>query len=101
MNFKPLSNRVLIECLEVIEKTDGGIFIPNTAQETSTNGKVIAVGKGMVTYDGKLQPMEVEVGDLIVFEKYSGINKVLIDGRDYIIIREDEIIGKETKCQTH
>ena len=92
MKFKPLHDRVLIEVLDSSEKTAGGIIIPDTAQEKPQEGKVVAVGGGAKTEDGKLIPMDVKVGDVVLFEKYSG-SKINIDEQEYLIIKEDDILG--------
>ncbi len=92
MNFKPLKDRVLVKYSEEPEKSSGGIFIPDTAKEKPQKGEIIAVGPGRVTEDGKLQKMELKVGDVVLFEKYSG-SKINIDEQEYLIIREDDILG--------
>ncbi|MFZ9490252.1 MAG: co-chaperone GroES, partial [Candidatus Fonsibacter ubiquis] len=79
MNFRPLHDRVLVQPLDGEEKTAGGIIIPDTAKEKPSEGKVIAVGPGAKTEDGKILPMEVKVGDLVLFGKWSG-TEVKIDG---------------------
>lgn len=92
MKFKPLRDRVLVKYTEEAEKTAGGLFIPDTAKEKSQKGEVVAVGPGRVTDDGKLQPMSVKVGDVVLFDKYSG-SKVTMDDVEYLIIREEDILG--------
>jgi chaperonin GroES len=92
MKFKPLHDRVLIEVLDGSEKTAGGIIIPDTAQEKPQEGKVIAVGGGAKTEDGKLIPMDVKVGDKVLFGKWSG-TEVKIDGKEYSIMKESDIMG--------
>jgi len=92
MKFRPLGDRILVQRLEGEEKTKGGIIIPDTAKEKPQEAKVIAVGKGKVTDDGKLQPVEVSPGDKILFGKYSG-NDIKLDGTDYVIIRQDDVLG--------
>ncbi len=92
MKFKPLRDRLLVQYSEEPEKSSGGIFIPDTAKEKPQKGEVIAVGPGRVTDDGKLQKMEIKVGDVVLFEKYSG-SKINIDDNEYLIIREDDILG--------
>jgi len=92
MNFKPLKDRVFVKYLDEEEKTSGGLYIPDTAKEKPQKGTVIAVGPGKVTDDGKLQPMEVKVGDTILFDKYSG-SKINLDNEEYLIIREESILG--------
>ena len=92
MKFRPLHDRVLIESLESEEKTAGGIIIPDTAKEKPQEGKVIAVGPGTKTEDGKIIPMDVKVGDRVLFGKWSG-TEVKIDGKEYSIMKESDIMG--------
>lgn len=92
MNLRPLKDRVLVKYSEEPEKSAGGIYIPDSAKEKPQRGEVVAVGSGKVTDDGKLQKMEVKVGDIVLFEKYSG-SKINIDDTEYLIIREDDILG--------
>lgn len=93
MPVKPLGDRVLVQRFEEEEqKTSGGIYIPDTAKEKPQRGKVVAVGPGKQTDDGKRLPMDVKEGDEVLFGKYSG-NDIKIDGEEYMIIREDEIYG--------
>jgi len=92
MNLKPLKDRVLVKYSAEPEKSAGGIYIPDTAKEKPQRGEVVAVGSGKITDDGKVQKMEVKVGDIVLFEKYSG-SKINIDDTEYLIIREDDILG--------
>jgi chaperonin GroES len=92
MKFRPLHDRLIVRRLEGEEKTKGGIIIPDTAKEKPQEAKVIAVGKGKVTDDGKLQPMEVQKGDRILVGKYSG-SEIKIDGEEHVIIREDDVLA--------
>lgn len=92
MKVKPLGNRVLVEVLEAEEKTEGGIVLPDTAQEKPQQAKVIAVGKGKVSDEGKVIPMEVKTGDIIIFGKYSGTD-LKVEGKDYLMLNEDDILG--------
>ncbi len=92
MKVRPLGDRVLVKPLEVKEKKKGGIIIPDTAKEKPQEGKVIAVGKGKITEQGKTLPLDVKVGDRILFGKYSG-NEIKIDDEDYLIVREEDILG--------
>ena len=92
MKFKPLRDRVFVKFTSEEEKTAGGLFIPDSAKEKPQKGVVIEVGPGKVTDDGKRQPLEVKVGDTILFDKYSG-SKVKIDDEEYLIINEDDILG--------
>lgn len=90
MKFRPLHDRVLIERIEE-EVTSGGIVIPDNAKEKPSRGKVIAAGDGKVV-DGKAVAMTVKVGDIVMFGKYSG-NEIKIDGTEYVVMREDDIMG--------
>ncbi len=92
MKIRPLHDRVLVERLSEEERTKGGIIIPDTAKEKPIQGKVIAVGKGKKTDDGKVVPVDVKEGDVILFSKYSG-NEIKIDGKEYLIMQESEILG--------
>ena len=92
MAFRPLGDRVLIKRVEEEEKTKGGIIIPDTAKEKPQEGKVIAVGPGARDDNGKVQPLDVKAGDLILFGKWSG-TEVKIDGEDLLVIKESDIMG--------
>ena len=92
MKFRPLHDRVLIQSLDSEEKTSGGIIIPDTAKEKPQEGKVIAVGPGAKSDDGKTTPMDVKVGDHVLFGKWSG-TEVKIDGKEYSIMKESDIMG--------
>jgi len=92
MKIRPLQDRVIVERLAEEEKTKGGIIIPDTAKEKPMEGKVIAVGKGKTTEEGKLLKLDVKAGDVILFSKYAG-TEVKIDGKEYLIMREDDILG--------
>ena len=92
MKFRPLHDRVLIEVLDSEEKTAGGIIIPDTAKEKPQEGKVVAIGSGAKTEDGKTIPMDVKVGDLVLFTKY-GPNEVKVDGKNYLIAEEKDILA--------
>lgn len=92
MKLRPLKDRVVVKYTDEPEKSSGGIYIPDTAKEKPQKGEVVAVGTGKVTDDGKVQKMEVKVGDIVLFEKYSG-SKINIDETEYLIIREDDILG--------
>ena len=92
MKFRPLHDRVLIEVLDSEEKTSGGIIIPDTAKEKPQEGKVVAVGSGARTDDGKIVPMDVRVGDLVLFGKWSG-TEVKMNGEEYLIMKESDIMG--------
>lgn len=92
MKFKPLRDRVFVKYSSEEEKTAGGLYIPDAAKEKPQKGTVMAVGTGRVTEDGKRQPMDVKVGDTILFDKYSG-SKIKMDNEEYLIIREEDILG--------
>jgi chaperonin GroES len=92
MKIRPLQDRVIVQRMDEEETTKGGIIIPDTAKEKPQEGKVIAVGKGKVNDDGKVTPLDVKAGDKILFGKYAG-TEVKLDGDDYIIMREDDILG--------
>jgi chaperonin GroES len=92
MKFRPLHDRVVIERIDAEAKTAGGIIIPDTAQEKAQQGKVIAVGPGGRDESGKLIPIDVKIGDRILFSKWSG-TEVKIDGIEYLIIKESDIMG--------
>ena len=95
LNIKPLADRVLVEPLEAETKTASGIIIPDTAQEKPQEGKVVAIGGGSKTEDGKIIPMDVKVGDKVLFGKWSG-TEVKIDGKEYSIMKESDIMGIST-----
>jgi chaperonin GroES len=92
MNIRPLGDRILVKRIQEEEKTKGGIIIPDTAKEKPQEGRVVAVGKGKVTEDGKLLSPDVKAGDKILFGKYAG-SEVKIEGEEHLILREDDILG--------
>ena len=92
MKIKPLSDRVIVKPSESIEKTKGGIYVPDTAKEKPQEGEIVAVGPGRTTDDGKLIKMEVKVGDLVLYGKYSG-TEVTIEEEEYLIVRESDILA--------
>ncbi len=92
MSLRPLSDRILVQRVEEDAKTKGGIIIPDTAKEKPAEGKVVAAGNGRMGEDGKLLPMDVKVGDRVLFSKYGGTD-VKIDGEDYLILRQDDVLG--------
>ena len=92
MKVKPLHDRILIKRVEEKETIKGGIIIPDTAKEKPQEGEVIAVGGGKKTEEGKVIPLDVKAGDRILFGKYSG-TEIKIDDEEYLIIREDEVLG--------
>ncbi len=92
MNFRPLHDRVLIKPLDDNEKTAGGIIIPDTAKEKPQQGEVLAIGPGARDEQGNIVPMDVKVGDTVLFGKWSG-NEVTIDGEELSIMKESDIMG--------
>jgi chaperonin GroES len=90
--FRPLGDRVLVKRIKEEERTKGGIVIPDTAKEKPQEGKVVSVGKGKYSEDGKLIPIEVKAGDKILFGKYSG-SEVKLNGEEHVIMREEDILG--------
>ena len=92
MKIRPLQDRVIVKRIEEEEKSKGGIIIPDTAKEKPQEGKVVAVGKGKVSEDGKIIPLDVKVNDRILFGKYSG-SEINIDGEEHMIMREEDILG--------
>ena len=92
MNIRPLHDRVVVRRLEEERTTAGGIVIPDTATEKPIQGEVIAVGKGKLLDNGEQRPLDVKVGDRVLFGKYSG-TEVKLDGKDFLVMREDDIMG--------
>ncbi|MDQ6677006.1 MAG: co-chaperone GroES [Acidobacteriota bacterium] len=92
MKIRPLYDRVVVKRVEDKETMQGGLYIPDSAKEKPQEGEVAAIGKGKRLEDGKLVPLDVQVGDRILFGKYSG-SDIKIDGQEYMIMREDEILG--------
>ena len=92
MKIRPLHDRILVERLEEQEVKRGGIIIPDTAKEKPQEGKVVAVGTGRVTEDGKKLPLALKEGDRILFGKYSG-SEVKLDGQEYLIMKEEDVLG--------
>jgi chaperonin GroES len=92
MKVKPLHDRILVQRIEEKEQKRGSIIIPDTAKEKPMEGKVIAVGTGRLEKDGKRIPLEVKVGDRVLFGKYAG-TEIKIDDNDHVILREDEVLG--------
>ena len=93
MKIQPLADRVVVQPLEETEQKKGSIIIPDTAKEKPQQGKIVAVGPGKLTDEGKLVKMEVKKGDKILYGKYSG-TEVTIDGEEYLIMRESDILAK-------
>lgn len=92
MSLKPLNDRVLVKRLESEERTAGGLYIPDTAKEKPSRGEVISAGPGKRTEDGKLIPMTVKAGDIVLFNKYAG-TEVKLDGVEHLVMREDDILA--------
>lgn len=92
LNVRPLHDRILVRRMAEEEKTSGGIIIPDTAKEKPQRGEVVATGKGRVTEDGKTLPLEVKIGDKILFSKYSG-TELKLEGSEYLMMREEDILG--------
>jgi chaperonin GroES len=92
VNLKPLGDRVVVEHVEQADKTAGGVFLPDTAKEKPQEGKVLAVGSGRMLDNGTKVPMEVKIGDRILYSKYSG-SEVKIEGSDYLIISEKDVLA--------
>lgn len=90
MNLKPLGDKVVIEVMEQEEKTAGGIFLPDAAKKKPQTGKIVAVGTGRVLDNGKRNDLNVKVGEKVIFSKYGG-NEVNVDGKEYMILDEDQI----------
>ena len=92
MKIRPLYDRVVVKRIEETAAMQGGLYIPDSAKEKPQEGEVVAIGKGKRLEDGKLVPLDVAVGDRILFGKYSG-SDIKLDGEEYMIMREDEILG--------
>jgi chaperonin GroES len=92
MDIRPLHDRVVVKRIEEGETMQGGLYIPDSAKEKPQQGEVVAIGKGKRNEEGKQFPLDVQVGDRILFGKYSG-SDIKLDGNEYLIMREDEILG--------
>lgn len=92
MKFKPLHDRLLLKPVNAETRTKGGLIIPDTAQEKPMQGKVVAVGKGRRLEDGRLQPLDVKVGDTVIYGKWSG-TEVKLGGEDHVILKEEDLFG--------
>jgi len=92
MNIRPLHDRIIVERLEEETTTAAGIIIPDSAKEKPQQGTIVAVGKGKVTEDGKVLPLDVKVGDKVLFGKYAGTD-IKLEGKEYLMMREDDILG--------
>jgi len=92
VKIRPLQDRVIVKRIEEEEKSKGGIIIPDTAKEKPQEGKIVAVGKGKLSDDGKIIPLDVKVNDRVLFGKYSG-SEINMDGEEHLIMREEDILG--------
>ncbi len=92
MKIRPLRDRIIVERNDVDETSKGGILIPDTAKEKSQEGKVVAVGKGKVLEDGKIQKLDVKKGDRVLFSKHAG-TEITLEGEERLILREDDVLG--------
>ena len=92
MKIRPLYDRIVVKRVETQEQKIGGLFIPDSAKEKTQEGEVVAVGKGKRLEDGKVVPLDVQVGDRILFGKYSG-SDIKLDNEEYLIMREEEVLG--------
>jgi chaperonin GroES len=92
MNLRPLQDRIIVKRVEEETKTAGGLFIPETAKEKPQRGQIVAVGNGKKTEDGKVLPLDVKVGDTVLFGKYAG-TEIKVDGDDFLMMREDDILA--------
>ncbi|MBK5275351.1 MAG: co-chaperone GroES [Desulfuromonadales bacterium] len=92
MNLRPLQDRIIVKRVEEETMTAGGLFIPETAKEKPQRGQIVAVGNGKKTEDGKVLPLDVKVGDTVLFGKYSG-TEIKVDGDDFLMMREDDILA--------
>ena len=93
MNIRPLYDRIVVKRIEDTEQMQGGLYIPDSAKEKPQEGEVVAIGKGKRLDDGKLVPLDVQVGDHVLFGKYSGTDAPKSIGEEYLIMREDDILG--------
>ena len=92
LKLQPLGDRIVVQALAREEKTASGLYLPDTAQEKPIKGTVLAVGPGKILDNGQLQKIEIKVGDVVLFDKYGG-NEVKVDGEDYLIMQERQVIG--------
>ena len=92
LNVRPLHDRILVRRMAEEDKTAGGIIIPDTAKEKPIKGEIVATGKGRVTEDGKTLPLEVKVGDKVLFGKYAG-TELKLEGKEFLMMREEDILG--------
>lgn len=99
MKIRPLHDRIVVKRLEGENRTKGGIIIPDSAKEKPIEGRVVAVGNGKLLRDGKLRPLDVAVGDVVLFGKYAG-NEVKIDGEGFVLLREDDLLAVTEAAQS-
>jgi chaperonin GroES len=92
MKIRPLQDRIIVERIDEEETSKGGILIPDTAKEKSQEGKVVAVGKGRVSEDGKIQKLDVKKGDRVLFSKFAG-TEITLEAEERLILREDDVLG--------
>ena len=92
MKIRPLQDRIIVKRVEEEEKTKGGIIIPDSAKEKPLEGKVLAVGNGKILEDGKVRPLDVKVGDRVLFGKYAG-TEIKIEGTEHLMLREEDVLG--------
>lgn len=92
IGVRPLHDRILVRRMAEEDKTAGGLYIPDTAKEKPQKGEIIATGKGRVTEDGKVLPLEVKVGDKVLFSKYAG-TELKIEGQEFLMMREEDVLG--------
>lgn len=92
MNLRPLQDRIIVKRVEEETRTAGGLFIPETAKEKPQRGEIVAVGNGKKTEDGKVLPLDVKVGDKVLFGKYAG-TEIKVDGEEYLMMREDDLLA--------
>ena len=92
VNIKPLEDRIVVQPLDAEQTTASGLVIPDTAKEKPQRGEIVAVGNGKKTEDGKVIPVDLKVGDKVLFGKYAGTD-IKVEGQDFLIMREDDILG--------
>lgn len=92
VKIQPLGDRVVVKALESLSKTKGGIVLPDTAKEKPQEGEIVAVGKGRLLESGEVKPLEVKVGDKVLYGKYSG-TEITLDGQEYLILREEDVLA--------
>lgn len=92
LSVRPLHDRILVRRTQEEEKTAGGLFIPDSAKEKPQRGEIVAAGKGRITEDGKVLPLEVKTGDKVLFGKYAG-TELKLDGQEFLMMREEDILG--------